>query len=260
MGIRKDFLIHKSRTIDSFKFVKVDISAINLSVEQLKNTLSAVEAALANLGTDIISTNGALDKCLSDISLQQINSLNINSKIDSVNKSVDAAAKAINSFSGRINGIAVQNQLFSKKINSQDDSIKKISSKNSSDIKKLTSALKNSQKEIVMLRSIFNRSLVAAKKANLSLESTLKKQRDRIVELNQKIDGKKAISKKITKPAKLAAKKLSPKKIPKINVRKRKLQGKTIITVKTPNKTLVEAITPSKGGNVKVVRGRNPLI
>ncbi len=98
MGIGKDFLTHKSRTIDSFKFVKVDISAISLSIEQLKNTLSMVEAALANLGTDIVSIKGALDKCMSDISLQQINSLNINLKIDNVDKSIDGAVDTINSF------------------------------------------------------------------------------------------------------------------------------------------------------------------
>ncbi len=131
------------------------------------------------------------------------------------------------------------------------------------DIKKLNSAFKNSQKDIKTLKNIFNRSLVTAKKANLNIESTIKKQRERIVELNQKIDAKK-ITRKTARPAKIitkkaSAKKTPPKKSPKLIIRKRKSQDKTIITVKTPNKTLVEAVTPSKGGKVQVVKGKNTM-
>ena len=95
MGLRKDFLIHKRRTIESFRFARADITAINVNVEQLKNTLSSVESGISNIGSEISNLKNALDKCSSDINLQQISSLNVISKIDSINKSIGNAADAI---------------------------------------------------------------------------------------------------------------------------------------------------------------------
>lgn len=279
MGLRKDFLVHKNRTIESFKLVRSDVSGINTNIDQLKNTLASVELSISSLGGEMLSLKTSLDKCISDVSMQQMGNLNLMAKIDIVSKSIGEMVDNISTFRNKIENILSKNSGLSRQIDSQGNSIKKLlpkSSKQSLEIRKLNSALKKSQQDIKKLRKLMDRKLKTAKRADKEIESTVKSQRKRIVQLNKKVDSKKPVGKRVIKKivAKTVKKKItvkkprktfkkSPKKtakkMPKISVKRRRSQGKTIVTVKTPDRTLVEAVTPSKGGNVKVVRGRNPL-
>ena len=247
------------------------MTSININIEQLKNTLSSVELSISSLGNEIPSLKTTLDRCLSDISVQQSNNHEISSKIENVSKSIESFADAINSFKGRINNVISKNQSLSRDITNQNKLVKKImprTAKQSLEIKKLGSSLKKSQNEVKNLRNLLNRKLSLIKRADDKLESTIKQQRKRIVELNKKLDVKKSVGKQVIKKSaratikgKTAPKKASPKKsLPRISVKRRRAQDKTIITVKTPGKTLVEAVTPTKKKTVGVFREKNPLI
>lgn len=270
MGLRKDFLIHKAKTIESFLLARADISSINNSMEHLKIHVSSVESRILVIDNEVLNLRKLLDKCISDLSMQQMGNLSLMTKIDSVSKSIGEMADNIGSFRNKVDNILSKNSGLSRQINSQNNSIKKLlpkSSKQSLEIRKLNSALKKSQQDIKKLRNLMDRKLKTAKRADKEIESTVKSQRKRIAQLNKKVDSKKPVGKRVIRKivAKTVKKKIIVKKYPKkisktskINVRKRRSQGKTIVTVKTPNRTLVQAVT--KGENVRVVRGRNPLI
>ena len=229
MGLRKDFLIHKAKTVESFGFVRADISNINNNIEHLRSQLSSVESRISAIDSQILILHKAIEKNSSEISVQQNNGLTLYSKIENISKSITSATDALNDFKNHINNLISNNQRILKDISGNKNAIKRLfsaSKQQSLENKRTNSELKKSKAEITKLRRILD-------------------QKIRIV--NRRIAGKKTAK----------SRKLSPK----LRVRKRVVQDKTIITVKTPSKTLVKAVTPTKKNMVGVIRqGKHPLI
>lgn len=230
MGLRKDFLAHKRKTIESFRFVREDILGINLNIEHMNSTLQPVQLGVSKLEENILKMKGMLEKCSSDVDNQQTNNLSIEAKVDNVCKSVEIISGEVSSFRNKIRNISSKSQTLSRKINFQNKSVKKLlprSKKQSIRIRQLNSALRVSQEDVRKLKKFINGGLRTAKRRCAELEETVKKQRSRILALNRKIEGRKVTRK--------TAKRIT-KRAPK----------KTITTVKTPKKTVKKTITPKK--------------
>lgn len=228
MGLRKDFSIHRRRTVESFKFVKADISSVNNSIENLKNMLASLESRVSSLDMGAADLRKSIEKCLLDISLQQNNNLNLLSKIDAISKSILNATNTAVSIKNKIGDIVANNQKTSKKISANNDSIKNLSLKSKKQTainRKLNSASNQSQKEIKKIRNFLSRKLRTVNRKNAELEITIKKQRKRIISLNKRIEGK-----KLAKAIKKKTKRLTP------------ITKKTTKKVITPKKTIVEVV------------------
>lgn len=162
MGLRKDFLIHKRKTVESFRFVRADISSINVNIENMKSTLASIESRISALDNKVAVLWKETDKCLTDINVQQNNYLGIYSKIGHISKSVSAVAAAMTPFKDSINKIASSNKQIVKDMSSNQNSIKKLFSisKTLSLKNNLTnSALTKSQLEVNKIRNLLNKKL-----------------------------------------------------------------------------------------------------
>lgn len=209
MGLRKEFLIHKGSTVESFKLVKADVSGINSGIENIRNSVASLESMSFALEGEIPAIRQSVERCVLGISMQQENNIGVGSKIESIMNSVQGVASAVSSFSKRMENSLAHSRELSRKIAAQDRLIKKLapsSKKQFLMIRQLSFSLNKSRKESKKLRSLLNRKLKTANRANSELEKKIKSQRRRIQQLNRKIDGKKTI-KKITK------KTITPKKI-----------------------------------------------
>lgn len=190
MGLRKDFLIHKRKTVESFRLVRADISSININIEHIRNMLSSMESRVSTLGNEVSSMHKALDKCSADINMQQNNNLNIQSRIEDINKSISSAVAKVSSFKDNINNIIFKNQKISKRVTANNNLAKKLLSKSKTQSLKniqLNSAIRNSQEEIKKIKNFLNRKLRTVKKRDLELEARIKKQRRNILALSKKI-------------------------------------------------------------------------
>ena len=102
MGLRKDFLVHKRKTVESFRFVKADVSSLNANVENIKNMLVHADSRISALETEAYNLKSLIDKCLYNIDAQNSNSLNIVSKIENAGKSLGNLVETISSFKNKI--------------------------------------------------------------------------------------------------------------------------------------------------------------
>ena len=155
-------MVHKKKTIESFGLVRADISSISNSIEHFKNILSALESRISTLDNQVLELRKAIDKNTSEIRIQYNYNINIQSKIENINKSVSNIFTTINSFKNNINKLISNNQQSSKDITINKNAIKKLFalSKNQSlKNKQLTSTLKRSQEEVKKLRSFINKRL-----------------------------------------------------------------------------------------------------
>ena len=242
MGIRKEFLVHKGKTVDAFSFVRADISSINANIEDIRNALVSMESRISVLDSQSSGLRTAIDR-------QQDNNSELQLKIDKIAVSVSAIASSVNSFRSNINGLVSNGQQMAKIASGNTGSIKKlfsISKAESIKNKQLASALKKSWQEIKKVKNLLDRKLKAASKRDLQLEAKIRSQRGTIAALNSRIKGKKA-----AKPKKSSS---------KIRVRGEVSQDRTVITVKTPRRAIVRAATPTKKKVIDVVRGRSPLV
>ncbi|MBS3105200.1 hypothetical protein J4234_03020 [Candidatus Woesearchaeota archaeon] len=208
LGIRNEFLVHKRKTVESFRFVRADVSSIMISLEHIKNMLLMLESKASAMGSNSADLKNTLDKYLSDI--------------EGIIKSTAQISDAIENFNTKLKKMDSKNQEASKGIARNDKSIKNLLPKykrQSLDIKKLNSALKQSQNEIRKLKNLFSSRLRTAKRGNLELEARITSQKKRILQLNKKIGGK--------KPA-------------------RKISRRTVTRKVTPKKTVTKTITPKK--------------
>lgn len=190
MGLRQDFLIHKRKTVESFRLVRADISLVNINAERTRNILSSIESRISAFDDVLLDLRKSLDKFSADINIHQNNSLNVQSKVEYISKSIVDAVAVVNSLKNRINKLISKNQRISKNISSHSKSIKKLLLRSKSQTLKnrqLGSALSNSQEEIKNLKNFLNRKLRTVKRRDLELETRLKKQRRTILTLNKKI-------------------------------------------------------------------------
>ena len=67
MSLRKDFLVHRRKTAESFRFVRADVSGIMINIEHIKNMLLALESKTSSLDNNIADLKNTLDKYLFDI-------------------------------------------------------------------------------------------------------------------------------------------------------------------------------------------------
>ena len=160
MGLRKDFLIHKKKTVDSFRFVRADISGININIENMKSMLTSTELRISALDNKVTVLRKELDKCLSDINVQQNNYLNIYSKIEYISKSISSIVTAMTSLKNSISKIASSNKNIVKDTSSNRNSIKKlfsISKMQSLKNNQVNSELKKFKAEINKLKNSINK-------------------------------------------------------------------------------------------------------
>ncbi len=97
MGLRKDFLAHKSKTMESFNLVSADISNINLNLVNLRTMLASVEDRISDFSGKIQKLNEALDKCGADIMLQRSNEAVVTSTINDINSSISEINESLKS-------------------------------------------------------------------------------------------------------------------------------------------------------------------
>ncbi|MBI3034992.1 hypothetical protein HYY71_01600 [Candidatus Woesearchaeota archaeon] len=229
-------MVHKKKTVESFRFVKEDISKINIALENLRNTLIGFETKLAALDSHASALSASIGKCSSDIRLQQSNSLSLWSKLDNTNKSAVSAVSAASLLKDRISGLDSKNKAEISRINSHSSLIKKLAAELKSQSmknKKLNSELKSAGEETNKLRKFINVQLRILKRRSSKAEARAKKKPKLFSSLKKTAKKKGVIAKR---------------KSPKARARKNMRQGKTIITVKTPQKTIVEAVTPTRHG------------
>lgn len=282
LGIRKDFNVHKRKTVESFGLVRADISSINANIEQIRNSLASVEARIITLGTDIGGLRNSIDRCSSDINAHETAHSDMNSKIESIdesiggiNESISTAVAKIASFKSRVDSIASRNGTLLRGLSGNSQAIKRVlprlnkqslktrkigsdlrkargeiekSKRRHAKARKLAPVVRESQDQITKVKNLINRKLRTIKKRDTELELTIKRQRRRILELNRKIEGKKI--------ARRAAGKIIRKTAPKKRVVKKILPRKTIKKTITPKKTVTETTTPKKKEIVEVIKGK----
>ena len=233
MGVRKDLLAHKLKTIESFGLVKEDISAINANMQHINNLLASVEMRLSAFDNEVLSLKGYVKTCASDIDAQKSSTLSIQSKIAEIGKNITFTNGSINSIRETISGIFAQNKEIYGTMEQHKNLITNLSSKMDSQSQnddKLSAKLKNLEREVKTVRSSVKRGIKTTKTAGLKLEKKIRSQRSRIVQLNRIIESRKIVAKR--KPKKKFIKKITPKKTIK----------KTI----TPKKVVTETTTPSR--------------
>lgn len=204
MGLRRDFLVHKGKTVESFNLVRADISSINNRV----------------------------DKFSAEISQQNNQNFAIASKIENVGDSIRNVAAALDSFKNKLNDILSKSRLQSLKISSLENAVRK------------------SQKDSKKIRKLLNVKVKLLKKLNLKSEKKIKSQHKRIVQLNKKIEGKKAVRKIVTK--RIITRKVKPRR----KVIKTITPKKTVTTITTPRRKITKTETPTKKEVVEVFKGR----
>src|SRR3989338_6936487 len=267
MSLRREFLDHKRKTIESFGLVSSDISNLHIHLENLKITLASIESKSSPLNDRIAELGAAVDRCAEDISMQKSKDMVITSTVEDINNSIgeinsrldssrNLFANNVNSLGLKLKSLGAQNRKMSKKLTFSSNSVKKLlprSRSQSLKIRKLNSALRKSQDQIVKIKNLLNRRLKTVKRANLELEARLKSQRRRIAQLNRKIEGEAP-----RKPARKAAagskaKKTVTKKVThKKTVTKTVTPKKTVTTIKTPKRTIKRTVTRKKTITEKV--------
>ena len=240
MGIRKDLLVHKQKTIESFGLVKADISSINASIDHVKNSLVSIELRLSAFDNEVLSLKKYMEASISEASMQRASTLKIQSKMSEIGNTITGTTGIVNSIRDRINGIFAQIKKISKAIADHKGIIENMKSKINSQFisgRKSSAKIKNFDKEIKKLRNLVNAKIKTTKTADLELEKKISSQRRRIAQLNRKIEGRK-ILKKVSIKRKIL-KKIAPKK-------------KVTITTKKE--------TPTKKEIYQVIKEKNPLI
>src|SRR3989338_1540535 len=179
MGLRKDFLIHKQRTIESFMLARADISGINVNIDHIRNSLASIELKLSSFDNEILSVKKIVDDCISDISMQRSGTLAIQSKIDEIGNSINGTVSTVGSIRERLNGIFSQNQKISKSISEHKSLINNLTSKISSQSasnRKLNTKLKNFDLEIKKVKKLVGRKIKTTRTADLKLERKIRSQ------------------------------------------------------------------------------------
>ena len=270
MGLRKDFLVHRQKTVEAFSSVSSDMHNISHGMDNLSSMIAAVESRVSSIDANMLVLREAIDKCAQDISLQKSSELALASSIKNVNDAVreisnrlkaseGRASNKINSFEKTLNNLVSQNKKLSSAAASNGNSIKKLlpSSKTQSlKSRKLESSLKESQGEIRKIKNLLSIRLRTIKKADAELEKKLRSQRRRISQLNKKIDLSSGIKTRSRVSRKTTTRKITPKKkVTIIKTPKRKIT-KTV----TKDKVVTKKETPGIKGIYEVIKEKNPMI
>lgn len=260
LGLRHEFSMHRRKTVESFSLVRGDISAVYNIINTIKNSLSSLEFKLSAIETEGSSLRSAIEKCNSDINLQQNSNLNIQSRIENVNQSMGVIAETIDLIKKKTSISSTQNRSLSKKITAQNRLMKKLvprSKKQALQISKLSSSLRKSQDDVKKLRNLLIRKLRTSNKRDLELEIRLKRQRRAMISLNRKIEIRKMRSKTSgRRPRKVITKIITPKK----TITTIKTPRRTITKKVTPRKTVVKEVTANKEKVYEVIKEKNSLI
>lgn len=204
MGLRKDFLVHKRKTVESFELVKADISSLNASIGNLGNTLALLDSRVNILSNEASLMRAAIDE-------SRITYHNALSRIEDIRNSVDSIAATISSFKNIISKTLSKNGEMSREIAGSRNAIKKlfsISRIQSSRNKQLNSALRKSQAEIRKVKNLLNRRLTAVNRRIEGVKSARKPSR-RIIK--KRIAPRKIIKKTIT-PKRIVTETITPKR------------------------------------------------
>ena len=284
MGLRKDFLAHRNKTMESFNLVSADISNINLNLVNLRTMLASVEDRISDFSGKIQKLNDTLDKCGADISLQRSNEAVVTSTINDMNDSISEINESLklhektlsgrlSSFEERLDDFASGSKVVSQKVASNTDSLKKLLPRSKSQSiqgKKMNSALKESQDSNRKLRNLLNRKIKSANRADAEFESKLRGQRRKMSQLNRKIELSAGRKVSVGRSARRTARKTTVKTSGRKVITKKITPKKTVTTIKTPKrtvtktvtrrKTVTRKITPKRKEVYEVIKEKNPLI
>lgn len=200
------------------------------SFSLVSTDISDIHINLSNLKSVIESMESKVDKCMSDINAQRTAELAVNSSIKGIRNTVS-------------------------EINS------KISSAGADTTKKLNSLLRESQDEIRKVKNLINRKSRTTKRADIELETRLKSQRRRILQLNRKIEltiGRKVSARRATR--RTARKTIIRKITPRKTVTTIKTPKRTITKTVTKNRVVTKKQTPKTKEVYEVIRGKKPPI
>lgn len=181
LGLRKDFLLHKKKTMESFGFVRADISSIDNNIKHLKNAIYSADSRMSAIKNEISNLSKAIDKCSSEISIGHNQNLTIQSKIEQINKSVSNLLDGINSFRNNVNKIIFNHRQISKDISTNRNAIKKLFSVTKAESAKrrqLNFVLRKLQAEIKRVKKLKTKKLVIKtfkRKAKRTPKKTVKK-------------------------------------------------------------------------------------
>lgn len=84
MGIRKEFMLHKGRTVESFEMVRADISSILTHIGGMRDMISSLDSRISVLDIMAAGMKGQVEKCLADFGTQQSRILSTQSKIERI--------------------------------------------------------------------------------------------------------------------------------------------------------------------------------
>lgn len=190
MGLRKDFLVHKKKTVESFGFVRSDIERINSDLNNLSNNFSAMGAKISSFDNQTQELWKSINKCLSD-NLGFVDSFSF--------------------FKTDVEDMASYKKQISKNVLSNSNAIKKlfvVYKAQNSKSKKISMELKKSRLHVKKLEKSFNGKLKIISNRILRVKGLKKSAKRKIV---KKITTRKTIKKTIT-PKKTITEIVTPKK------------------------------------------------
>ena len=143
MLLRKEFLIHRKKTVDAFSLVSADISNIHISLTNLKNLIESMDSRISELGNGMHGLRASVDRCISDINFQKSNDLvttstirDVNTSITEINGKLNSSANSIsnriNSVEDKLGDFISNNKNLSSKFTSANNSINKLLSSSKS--------------------------------------------------------------------------------------------------------------------------------
>ena len=269
MGLRREFSEHRSKTIESFNLVKEDISALNLNFLNARAVLASIEEKITGLGAKVNEINQNLK---ADIEIQNSTNTSMASKIVDINSFVNSRIANFEREIGKT-GLEIErkvkgpiNELL-RKTSVNGSSLKLLAAKSKSqslELKKLSKAIKDSEEQARKQKNLLDRRIREIKKTGSELEAKLRSHRNRMQQLNRKIElsaGKRISRRVARRSARRTAKKTTIRKItPK----------KTITTIRTPKRKITKTVTknrvktakktPARKEVYEVIREKNPLI
>ncbi|MBI2647453.1 hypothetical protein HYW99_03165 [Candidatus Woesearchaeota archaeon] len=103
MGLRRDLVLHQKRTIESFRYVKEDISNLDAKIENLRNRLNSFDEGIISINNQLGSIQLSSEKCLSNINLQETTNKNFEAKIESTKEHLRNLDKEIKKVKNLVN-------------------------------------------------------------------------------------------------------------------------------------------------------------
>ena len=270
MSLRREFLAHKNKTMESFDLVSTDISTINVNLVNLRTMLASVEERISQFNSKSQETAETVERFRSDIGQQNSRNSRMEEKIEDLNLTVRSALDSVESnaeskvknmtsaLESKITSlnkdvkkagsrISNSERILGKKIKNSENHVKKLSLESRSMSKNFTSKT-STLKELLpraKSQSLITRKLNSAvresqddiRKVRNLINKKLRGLKNANLELEKKIGSQRARIAQLNRKIDLSAGKVSV----------RRFKAKRLLAKKTtPKKTIIKKITPKK--------------